>query len=114
MNLKVAERLHLLTILPKEGTIVTLRIVADLRKALAFSEDEILALQLVQDELGTRWDAKKDDGKEIEVGPEALKTIKATIAALDKAEKITLEMLPMAERFSNTEVVEAVAEKAAT
>lgn len=112
MNLKVAERLHLLTILPKEGTLITLRIVADLRKALAFSEEEILALQIMQNESTTTWDAKKDEGKEVEIGPEALKIIKAAITALDKAEKITLEMLPMAERFTNTE--EAVAEKAAT
>jgi hypothetical protein len=40
MKLSVVERLKVLEILPRAGNVATMRIVAELRKALSFKEDE--------------------------------------------------------------------------
>lgn len=41
MELSVSERLTLLNVIPKQGNIVTYRLILALREALSFSEDEI-------------------------------------------------------------------------
>ena len=56
MQLSVAERLLLLNVLPKEGDILSLRIVLKLKEELSFSEAEHAALKFHQDGEGIHWD----------------------------------------------------------
>lgn len=101
MKLKVFERLLLQNILPAEGDILTLRIVRDLRDALSFSEEETAALDIKQ-EPGTthvKWVAEADIPTEIEVGPVAHGLIRDRLIALNNDKKLTLEHLPLYERF---------------
>ena len=46
MELKVAERLMLLNLLPQEGDIVTLRVVREAQQVIGLSEDELKELEI--------------------------------------------------------------------
>jgi hypothetical protein len=76
MKLSVANRLALLSILPREGNITTIRIVSELKDELSFSEEEHAALKLRQDGDGIGWDhTVKDPMKDIPIGEKATDTI---------------------------------------
>lgn len=47
MELTIIERLKLLEVLPKEGDLLTLKILRKLRESLSFSEDELTAFDTV-------------------------------------------------------------------
>ncbi len=99
MKLFVLDRLMLLQILPREGDITTLRIVRKLREDLSFSEEETAALKLANVDGRVQWEADADTGKDVEVGPRAQKLIVETLEQLDKQKKITLDLLPLYDKF---------------
>ena len=101
MNLAVFERLVLLSILPKEGNFITLKIVRQLREGLSFNEKEIKEVKLsIDPEKGNAtWDASKDPNKEVEIGREAKKIIVDALEKLDKDSKLTQEHFSLYEKF---------------
>lgn len=99
MNLNVYERLILLNILPAEGDITTLRIVRDLRADLSFSEVEHAALSFQREGTAIKWNSAADKAVEIPIGPRGHTLIADRLAALSKEGKLTLEHLPLYERF---------------
>ncbi len=99
MKLGVFERLILLNIMPHEGDITTLRIVRDLQGALSFSEAEHSALQFDQDGGRMQWKAEADNPKEVPVGAKAQALIAETLEKLSADGKLTMEHLPLYERF---------------
>lgn len=50
MELKTFDRLILLNILPKEGDVISLRVIRKLRDDLGFTEAEIKALEFQQED----------------------------------------------------------------
>jgi len=103
MELSVLERGLLLNVLPKEGNFITVKIVHDLRMALAFDEHELSALNFrpTPDGLGQMWDDVVPP-KVVEIGEKAAEIIKQGIAALDKAGKLSEEYLPICDKFGYT------------
>jgi len=59
MKLGVGDRLILLSILPREGDITTLKIVRELRENLSFDEAEHKELQLTSEGDTVRWNDKQ-------------------------------------------------------
>lgn len=104
MLLSVFERLLLLSVLPKEGDLTTIRIVRDLKSALSFTESEHAVLKFQVDPAtgGTKWD-NQIDPVEIPVGSKAHKLITDALDELNKAKKLSLEHLPVYERFLEAE-----------
>ena len=98
-DLSVVERLQLLDILPQEGDVVTLRIIADLRRELSFSEQEIAASNLVTTGNQVTWNPSATTVKSIELGPKALSTIVETLTRLSAEKRLHLAKLPLYERF---------------
>ena len=107
-RMTVLERLMTLSLLPKEGDFVTLKIVRDLRGNLSFSEEEIktLELKLVADK-GYEW---KIEGvpadmlnKEFNIGPKAASLIADSIEALNQEKKLTEQLFSLYEKFCATE-----------
>ena len=98
MKLDVGDRLVLLSILPKEGDLTTIRIVHDLRQALSFSEEELKTLNIRSEGEGMVWDGA-DGVKEIPIGPQAQVRISEVLERLDKEEKITEDHLSLWEKF---------------
>lgn len=99
-DLTIFERLSLLSILPEEGSVVTLKVIRDLKDELGLSEHEIKDAGLVQkgnafsistEARGTR--------KAISVGETARRLIVDHLEQLSKNEKLSMDCLPLYERF---------------
>jgi hypothetical protein len=97
MELSVFERLVLLNILPKEGNVVTVRIIHDLRNRLGFTEEELEKIQFTSNEKGTSW--KQNVNAEIEIKGQALKIICEAFDKLSNDNLLTVEILPVYDRF---------------
>lgn len=99
LSLSVAERVKLLSALPREGDITTLRVVRDLQNELSFSEEELAEYEIKRSGGNITWKGDKDRGKEIKIGEAGLKIISDALKKLSEAEKLTVEYVPLYERF---------------
>ena len=101
MELTVVDRVILMSVLPKEGDISTLKILRDLMSEIGFTEEEVQKLEMSSSEKGTTW--KQDEGiklnKEIDIGPRAYNVIEGAFRKISEAKKLTLEHLPTFEKF---------------
>jgi len=101
MIFSVAERLTLLATIPKEGSLVTLRILRDLLNNLSFSESEVGSLKFQDNPNGTiQWSPEGDIPKEVEIGPSALKIILEAFKKGDEAGTLSLMHLAIYDRLT--------------
>jgi|SRR3990167_4087924 len=100
MELSVLERLVLLSILPREGTVTTVRIMRELRDALSFSEEEHarLAFRRTEDG-GTQWEADGIGDVDVIIGPRAHTLICESLERLNKEKKFKEDYLSVWEKF---------------
>ena len=99
----VKERLTLLGILPKEGNAVSMRVLREFAEALSLPKEEWPTVGLTQDPDNPgnlTWDVAKDgDGKEIDTCATMREIIVTTLRELDDKKKLTMDLLPLYERF---------------
>jgi len=98
MKLSVMDRVQLLSIMPKEGNFVTLRIVRDLQRDLSFTEAEMKEVGMHIDK-NNRYAWEKNIDKEVEIGEVALGIIKAAFDEYDKQGKMNMYTLDLYERM---------------
>ena len=92
MKLDVPERAGLLSVLPDQGNILTLRIVNDLRMALGFTEEDIAEGGATELPDGmVRWE--KDLVRDIPLGVKAQSWILERLEGLDKDGQMTPVLL---------------------
>ena len=105
MLLSVVERLTLLSILPEQGNLTTIKIVARLREELSFDEAEHKRLNFHQDDDGKRlmWDMNGPMEKDVEMGPKAMGVVYDALKALDDKEILTAQHIPLCEKFGYPE-----------
>ncbi len=99
MKLDVGERIVLLSSLPKEGDLPTIRIVHELRQALSFTEEENEVLNIREEGEQLLWDINADGHKDIPIGPRAHVLIEETLNRLDAEKAITEDHLSLREKF---------------
>jgi len=100
MLLSVPERLLLLNVLSRaEGNLVTLRVVRDLQTLVGFDEDELKALDFQWDGEMTRWNPAADVEREFAISPTTQKTVAGVFKRLDAKEQLTMQHLPVYEKF---------------
>jgi len=99
VTFSVVERLLLLSLLPAEGDLTTLRIIRKLREDLSFSEEEHKALNFRAEGGQTLWEAGGDISKEIAIGPKAHVLIVDTLTKMDKEKKLRVDHLSLCEKF---------------
>jgi hypothetical protein len=101
MEITVQERLSLLDILPGEGNIITLRVVRELKSALAFTEPEIKEYGLTVTESGRVSLNIESLGviKSITVGDAAAGIIKSALRQLDKQGKLKDDHIRLWDKF---------------
>lgn len=97
MLLSVADRVGILNILPKEGNVVTLRVIQELQHELSFTEGEIKDIELEQEGSQVSW--KREVNKEVEIGEAAHKIIAGQLRMLDKENKLPMSFMDIYERF---------------
>ena len=105
-KLSLKDRIALLNILPREGNIVTLRIIRDLQGTLSFSEAEISDYAIAVTQIGisnsfrTTWNAQGNKAvKNVKIGANAESVIIEKLKELSDKKLLPLEMLELYERF---------------
>lgn len=116
MKLTVQERMMLRNILPQEGNIVTVRLVAELQQSIAFTEEETLKYEIrtageKYTEVGVektvppnqvRWNdalVEEHGPAEIDICPTMHKLIKEELVKMDQAQKLTAQHLAVYDKF---------------
>ena len=103
MKLGISERINLLGILPTESNYVTLKIVADLKLELSFSEDEIKECEIESHKDGekvfTIWNQQKAKDKDVSIGEKATDIIVDALKKLDGENKINEQTATLYEKF---------------
>ena len=101
MLLDIRDRLLILSVLPNEGNILTIRILRDLKNALSFTEEEIKEHGIKEAAEGfTTWNAPYS--KDIAIGEKATDIIKDVLKAKSDSRKLSIEMIDLYERFVET------------
>ena len=99
MELSVAERLVLLSVLPEQGDFTTLKVIRTLRETLSFSEDEHKEYKFVQEGMQVRWDDKAEQVKDITIGEKANDIIVLALSKLNEEKKLKMEHFGLYEKF---------------
>ena len=100
MELTVKERIILLTVLPQEGTLDTIKIVHELRNALSFDEEEHKQMNIKRLGDGSyEWDEDSPIVKEVTVGEIGKKIIKEELDTLNLEGKVTEGHLDLFDKF---------------
>ena len=98
MELTVGDRLVILSILPIENDITTLRVLQELKKSLSFSEEEHKQLEFKQEEDRVVWN-EVEIKKDIEIGDTAGNIIRSAFRDLNNKKKLREEHIPLYEKF---------------
>lgn len=89
----------LLSVLPAEGDLTTMRLARDLRHELGFTEEEHDVLKFRTEDGLTQWDSEADVEKEIAIGPRAHVMVADALEKLDKDRKLNEDHLTLCEKF---------------
>jgi hypothetical protein len=104
-GLNVPERIHMLSILPQEGDVTSLRIVRELRESLSLTEEEHreFGIETVQNGAQVTYRWKNADAalrpREFQFKPKALAVISETLKRLNNEKRLRAEWLPLYEAF---------------
>ena len=102
MELKIKDRLILLSLLPGEGfqgSFLTLKIIRDLQNDLGFSEEEYKTYKLTENDGKVTWDNAKEQMKEVEIGEKASSLFADALKTLSEKEKLSQAHFELYERF---------------
>lgn len=93
-NLKLIDRMSVLSVLPSEGRFTDLILVWDIKKKVAITQDEIKEFEIVHDEAGIHWNEKWNTNEfSIDLTDAESDLIKRYIIKLDSEEKLRSEMV---------------------
>ena len=102
-KMDIGDRLRLLSILPEQGNLLTIRIVRELREGLSFSEAELADAQIrveqTEDGTVTRWQEGAIQDKALDIGPKAAEVIRDALSELDSAGALRVEHLDLVDLF---------------
>ena len=101
VSLSFVDRFALLQMLPVEGSVMTIRILRDLKNELGFSEEEVKKSKLKEVPGGVQGDAGMvaKMHKDVPMGEKARDIIRESLEGLEKQKKLKLEFLDLYERF---------------
>ena len=99
MELGVAERLRLLSVLPEKGNFITLKIVRELRETLSFDEAELTSLGFVTKGPRLEWNVAAEKIKDVPMGPQATDLIRSALKDLDDREALDAGTSLLYEKF---------------
>lgn len=97
--MNVGERLTAMTMLPQEGSFVTIQIVRDLSKKLGITAEEYKEFEIKEDNGKVFWNAKGNEDREIELADVEITMLKDALKKLDDANKLTQQHFSLYEKF---------------
>lgn len=101
MQLRIVDRFSLLGVLPEAGNFVTMKLIADLRSALGFSEDELKEAEIVvSPETGrVSWNGECALMKDVDIGDATKSVVSGALKKLNDENKLTAQLLDIYEQF---------------
>lgn len=99
MELTLAERLALTTVLPTEGNFLTLRTAERLREKLLPTDDEVTEWKIVVEPDSVRWDAPDGTVVDLEITNAETAALIDILRKLDKDESLTAQLVTCYEKF---------------
>lgn len=100
MDLAILERLMLMSILPAQGDITTLKIVQELKLAIGFSEEELEEHSIVFSGERVDWNPKSNEYvKDIPIGPRATSVIVEELERKNTAKELTSDFISLYDKF---------------
>ena len=104
MDLSVKERISLLSILPQQGDIITIRICHDLRMMLALQDSEEEKAGITKKELGggqMTIEVRNDYETELSFSHKQIQLIIEALEGMDKNKSLTIGHLSLWDKFCN-------------
>ncbi len=101
MELSVKDRIVLLSVLPREGNLTTIRQLRELREALSFTDEEHECYGMREIEDRIFWDS--EGTKDVPISPRMLTLIADEFRRLDERGKFRDEMLDTYEKFERAD-----------
>ena len=100
MKLNILQRILIFSILPKEGTLLTMKILKDLKDKIVFSEEEIKESELRIEDNQYFWNPTKIVDIEFDITEGESKLVVDGLKELDRQGKITEQYLKLCELFN--------------
>lgn len=99
VGLTILERIMLGNSLPREGSIITLKLIRGLKEKLSFSEEEMKVSKMTEMETGTRWDSDHDPMKQFDLGERTMGLIVDALKLLDQQKRLTEQHVSLYEKL---------------
>lgn len=99
IGLNVGERMIVLGLMPKEGSIVTLKMIRTLVEKLGLSAEQMKEFEVVEDGDMVRWNRKGQELIEFELVDAEVELIKKQLKKMDAENKLQQQMVPVYEKF---------------
>jgi len=99
MKLTIPERIVALNLLPKEGSVTTLRALTKMRMQIAFSEEELRDLGITSDDASGRTSWKRNVEVDIPFGEKATDIMVEALRKLNDQKRLPMEALSLYEKF---------------
>jgi len=93
MKLTVAERLCISELFPAEGNIISMTLTKDISEKVSITQEEIKDFEIISDETGIRWNAKKQRDIDVEFTELELNLLKDQVKKFDEEKKISARLL---------------------
>lgn len=99
VNLRVKERIGLLSVMMQKGNFITMKAILGLQDRLGFSAAEQEALGMVQEGLMTRWNEAADKPRTFEFNDVELRIVAQSLKDLDSQGALGVEHVGLFETF---------------
>ena len=99
MKLNVGERLMVISVIPKEGDFVTIRMVRGLISKLGLSAEEIQDFEVKSEEGNVMWNAKGSVPLDFEFHYAETDLIKKSLRKLEEEKKLNQDTIGVYEKF---------------
>jgi hypothetical protein len=98
-QLNVGERMIILSVLPKEGSIITIKLIRDLISRLGLSAEEFVEFGIKQDGSSLKFNEKGQKRLDFELHDAEIELIRKSLKELDSKGKLIAEMIPIWDMF---------------
>lgn len=104
VSLSLIERVILLSILPAEGNITTIRVIQKLKENVGFDEEELIKYNIKFNENRITWNSEYTNvSKDVEFGQIGIDMIVKALKTLDESGKVTEQHLSLFDKFIEKE-----------
>ena len=98
-ELSILNRILVLSIVPKEGDLLTMKVIRGFREKVSFTANELAEFNLKNNEGMFTWDRSKERKIEFEITPKETEIIKEGLETLNKEKKLTEQFLELCDMF---------------